>query len=116
MTAAVIEQVFGPAAGQVSRYVDILASDGVARGLIGPREADRLWDRHILNSVAVASLVAREATVVDVGSGAGLPGIPLAVLRPDLRITLLEPLLRRVNFLNETVQACLLYTSPSPRD
>ena len=73
--------------------------------MIGPREADRLWDRHILNSVAVASLVAREATVVDVGSGAGLPGIPLAVLRPDLRVTLLEPLLRRVNFLNEAVEA-----------
>ena len=105
MTAAVIEEVFGPATGQVSRYVDILADQGVVRGLIGPREADRLWDRHILNCVAVASLVAPEATMVDVGSGAGLPGIPLAVFRPDLRVTLLEPLLRRVNFLNETVQA-----------
>ena len=105
MTAAVIEQIFGPATGLVSRYVDILADAGVVRGLIGRREADRLWDRHILNSIAVTSLVAREATVVDVGSGAGLPGIPLAVLRPDLRVTLLEPLLRRVNFLNETVEA-----------
>ena len=104
-TAAVIEEVFGSAAGQVRRYVDILGSAGVARGLIGPREAERLWDRHILNSVAVTSLVARDATVVDVGSGAGLPGIPLAVLRPDLRVTLLEPLLRRVTFLNETVDA-----------
>ena len=104
MTAAVIEQIFGPATGLVSRYVDILADAGVVRGLIGRREADRLWDRHILNSVAVTSLVAQEATVVDVGSGAGLPGIPLAVLRPDLRVTLLEPLLRRVNFLNEAVE------------
>ena len=104
MTPAVIEQIFGPSTGLVSKYVDILAGEGVVRGLIGPREADRLWDRHILNSVAVTSLVAREATVVDVGSGAGLPGIPLAVLRPDLRVTLLEPLLRRVNFLNEAVE------------
>ena len=105
MTAAVVEQTFGPAIGQISQYVDILSTEGVVRGLIGPREADRIWDRHILNSAAVAGLVASEATVVDVGSGAGLPGIPLAVLRPDLRVTLLEPLLRRVNFLNEVVEA-----------
>ena len=103
MTADLVEQVFGSTASQVSRYVDILASDGVVRGLIGPREVDRLWDRHIFNSAAVESLVAQDATVVDVGSGAGLPGIPLAVLRPDLRITLLEPLLRRVSFLTEVV-------------
>ena len=78
---------------------------GVDRGLIGPREADRLWDRHILNSAAVASLIAPNARVVDVGSGAGLPGIPVAVLRPDLQVTLLEPLLRRVSFLHEAVDA-----------
>jgi 16S rRNA (guanine527-N7)-methyltransferase len=104
LTAEVIEEVFGAAAGQAGRYVDILARDGVTRGLIGPREIERLWDRHILNSVAVATLIAPESTVVDVGSGAGLPGIPLALLRPDLSITLLEPLLRRVNFLEETVE------------
>jgi 16S rRNA (guanine527-N7)-methyltransferase len=103
LTAAVVEQVFGPAMGRISRYVDILATDGSARGLIGPREVDRLWDRHILNSVAVTELVAGDATVIDVGSGAGLPGIPLALLRPDLRVTLLEPLLRRVNFLTEVI-------------
>ena len=62
-----------------------------------------MWDRHILNSVAVAQLVAQKLTVIDVGSGAGLPGIPLALLRPDLRVTLLEPLLRRVNFLTEVI-------------
>jgi 16S rRNA (guanine527-N7)-methyltransferase len=105
LTAAIVEQVFGRATSQVSRYVDMLRNDGVTRGLIGPREVDRLWDRHILNSAAVTELVARDATVVDVGSGAGLPGIPLGILRPDLRVTLLEPLLRRVTFLNEVVEA-----------
>jgi 16S rRNA (guanine527-N7)-methyltransferase len=105
LTPAVVEQTFGPTVGQASRYVDLLATAGVARGLIGPREVDRLWDRHILNSAAVTSLIPRDATLVDVGSGAGLPGIPVALLRPDLRVTLLEPLLRRVNFLNEVVQA-----------
>jgi 16S rRNA (guanine527-N7)-methyltransferase len=104
LTAAVVEQIFGLSTGQVRRYVDILASEGVTRGLIGPREVDRLWDRHILNSVAVTELVAGDATVIDVGSGAGLPGIPLALLRPDLKLTLLEPLLRRVTFLTEVVE------------
>ena len=105
MTPAVVQQTFGPATGPISRYVDILATTGVTRGLIGPREVDRLWDRHILNSAAVTSLIPRAVTVVDVGSGAGLPGIPVALLRPDLRVTLLEPLLRRVNFLHEVVDA-----------
>lgn len=73
--------------------------------MIGPREVDRLWTRHVLNSVALAGLVADGSSVLDVGSGAGLPGIPLAILRPDLRITLLEPLLRRYNFLAEVVAA-----------
>jgi 16S rRNA (guanine527-N7)-methyltransferase len=108
LTPAAVEQLFGPAAGQVRRYVDILATAGVTRGLIGPREVDRLWDRHILNSAAVTSLIPRNATVVDVGSGAGLPGIPVAVLRPDLRVTLLEPLLRRVTFLREVIDALSL--------
>jgi 16S rRNA (guanine527-N7)-methyltransferase len=105
LTAAVVQELFGDASRQIGKYVDFLAMAGVERGLIGPREVNRLWDRHILNSVAVTSLVAPDATVVDVGSGAGLPGIPLAVLRPDLRVTLLEPLLRRVTFLNEAVDA-----------
>lgn len=87
----------------IKRYVDILASRGIEWGLIGPREANRLWDRHILNSVAIAALIPHGSTVVDVGSGAGLPGIPLALLRPDLTVTLLEPLLRRYNFLTLAV-------------
>jgi 16S rRNA (guanine527-N7)-methyltransferase len=85
------------------RYVDLLATDGVERGLIGPREAPRLWDRHILNCLAVASVVPDDATVADLGSGAGLPGLVLAIGRPDLAVTLVEPLQRRVTFLDEVV-------------
>jgi 16S rRNA (guanine527-N7)-methyltransferase len=88
----------------ISRYVEILASTGIEWGVIGPREVDRLWDRHVLNGAALADLIPEGSMVVDVGSGAGLPGIPLAVLRPDLRMTLLEPLLRRSNFLTQTVE------------
>lgn len=96
-------ELFGPGLEAISRYVDILASRGIDWGLIGPREGDRLWERHILNSVAAAPLFPSGASVLDVGSGAGLPGIPLAILRPDLRVTLLESLLRRVNFLELAV-------------
>ena len=88
----------------INRYVDILASTGVEWGLLGPREAERLWDRHILNSTALSGLIATNSTVADVGSGAGLPGIPLALVRPDLQMTLIEPLLRRSTFLAETVE------------
>jgi 16S rRNA (guanine527-N7)-methyltransferase len=81
-----------------------LRSTGVEWGLLGPREADRLWDRHILNCAALNELIAADRTVADVGSGAGLPGIPLALLRPDLQLTLIEPLLRRSTFLTQTVE------------
>lgn len=100
---SVQEQVFGPAYESVSRYVDILATQGIEWGLIGPREGDRLWDRHVLNSVAPAELLPPDAAVADVGSGAGLPGIPLALLRPDLQVALVEPLLRRATFLTQVV-------------
>jgi 16S rRNA (guanine527-N7)-methyltransferase len=96
-------EVYGAEFLLVNRYVDILASTGVEWGLIGPREAERLWDRHILNSAALSGLIPADSTVADVGSGAGLPGIPLALLRPDLQMTLIEPLLRRSTFLTETV-------------
>jgi 16S rRNA (guanine527-N7)-methyltransferase len=86
------------------RYVELLATAGVERGLIGPREAPRLWERHILNCLAVASAVPPGATLADLGSGAGLPGIVLAIGRPDLEITLVEPLLRRTVFLEEAVE------------
>lgn len=88
----------------INRYVDILRLTAVAWGLLGPREADRLWDRHILNSAALSGLIAADSAVADVGSGAGLPGIPLAILRPDIRMTLIEPLLRRSTFLAQTVE------------
>jgi 16S rRNA (guanine527-N7)-methyltransferase len=97
-------EVFGAQFPQVSRYIDILSSTGVDWGLLGPREVDRLWDRHILNSAALSELIATDSTVADVGSGAGLPGIPLALLRLDLHVTLIEPLLRRSTFLAQTVE------------
>ena len=103
MDEATPRDIFGAASDTINRYVDILANRGIDWGLIGPREADRLWDRHILNSVALAPLIPSGASVVDVGSGAGLPGIPLAVLRTDLQVVLLEPLLRRFNFLTLAV-------------
>lgn len=95
---------FGPGSETISRYVDILRTRGLEWGLLGPREGDRLWDRHVLNSVAGASLIAADSSVVDVGSGAGLPGLPLAIARPDLSMTLLEPLARRVSFLELAVK------------
>jgi 16S rRNA (guanine527-N7)-methyltransferase len=83
------------------RYANILATDGIIRGLIGPRETARLWDRHLLNCAVVADLVPRRATLLDIGSGAGLPGIVLAMLLPEVQVTLLEPMARRVEFLDE---------------
>lgn len=97
------EALFGPRLGEAERYAQILAGAGVERGLLGPREVDRLWDRHILNSAAVAELLDPGDRIADIGSGAGLPGIPLALARPDLRLTLIEPLLRRSDFLREVV-------------
>jgi 16S rRNA (guanine527-N7)-methyltransferase len=95
--------VFGDRTDLAARYAEWLRDAGVVRGLIGPREVDRIWERHILNSAVLSEVVEDRARVVDVGSGAGLPGIPLAIARPDLRVQLVEPLLRRVTFLNEVV-------------
>jgi 16S rRNA (guanine527-N7)-methyltransferase len=97
------EAIFGSRMDRAQRYAEILAGAGVERGLLGPREVDRLWDRHILNSVAIGELLDPEERIADIGSGAGLPGIPLALARPDLRLTLIEPLLRRSDFLLEVV-------------
>ncbi len=87
------------------RYADLLAGDGVVRGLVGPREVSRLWERHLLNCAGLGELIPTDATVCDVGSGAGLPGLVLAIARPDLHVTLLEPLQRRTAFLEEAVAA-----------
>ena len=84
---------------EIHRYAELLLTAGIERGLIGPREAPRIWSRHLLNSLLLTPYLPEGATVIDVGSGAGLPGIPLALARPDLKITLLEPLQRRVDFL-----------------
>jgi 16S rRNA (guanine527-N7)-methyltransferase len=96
---------FGDSLPKARRYVELLATDGVTRGLIGPRETARLWDRHLLNCALVAELVPDQGEVVDIGSGAGLPGVVLAMLRPRLQVVLLEPLLRRSVFLEECVSA-----------
>ena len=88
---------------QMGRYAALLASAGVERGLIGPREVPRLWDRHLLNCAVVVPMVPTNADVIDVGSGAGLPGIVWAIARPDLHVTCLEPLQRRATFLEEVV-------------
>jgi 16S rRNA (guanine527-N7)-methyltransferase len=97
------QAVFGAALPTVTRYVELLAGAGVERGLMGPHEPSRLWSRHVLNSAALAGLLSRGSDVLDLGSGAGLPGIPVALARPDLQVTLLEPMARRVAFLEEVV-------------
>jgi 16S rRNA (guanine527-N7)-methyltransferase len=97
-------KLFGENLPEVERYAELLADVGVRRGLIGPREVPRLWERHLLNCAVLSEIVPEGVTVCDVGSGAGLPGIPLALVRPDLDITLLEPLLRRTTFLEEVVE------------
>ncbi|WP_456694998.1 16S rRNA (guanine(527)-N(7))-methyltransferase RsmG [Aeromicrobium sp. P5_D10] len=95
--------VFGSRLGVIEEYAHLLATDAVLRGLIGPREVPRIWDRHIMNSAVVAPRLASGATVADVGTGAGLPGLVWAIARPDIQMTLIEPLLRRTSFLDEVV-------------
>jgi 16S rRNA (guanine527-N7)-methyltransferase len=95
--------VFGDRLPLAEAYAELLITDGVVRGLVGPGEAPRVWDRHLLNCGVLTEKIPLGASVVDVGSGAGLPGIVLAVARPDLAITLVEPLARRTTFLSEVV-------------
>lgn len=96
--------VFGEHVDRAAEFVRLLEEHGVERGLIGPREVDKIWDRHVLNSAVIEEVIAKGHRVVDVGSGAGLPGVPLAIARPDLRVTLLEPTARRVAWLEEVVE------------
>jgi 16S rRNA (guanine527-N7)-methyltransferase len=102
--AAILATFFGERAPLALAFAEHLASSAIARGLLGPRELPRLWTRHILNCAAIAPLVPPGARVPDVGSGAGLPGIVLALARPDLELTLVEPLLRRVAWLEEVTK------------
>ncbi|NOJ59269.1 16S rRNA (guanine(527)-N(7))-methyltransferase RsmG [Arthrobacter sp. 260] len=95
--------LFGARFDLAERYVEHLATSGIERGLLGPREVPRLWSRHVLNCAVIAELFPSEARVADVGSGAGLPGIALAIARPDLSLTLIEPLERRVIWLREVI-------------
>lgn len=97
------EAIFGDRLDLAKRYVEHLATSGTERGLIGPREIPRLWSRHVLNCAVIESQIARDSHVADVGSGAGLPGLCLAIARPDLELTLIEPLERRVIWLQEVV-------------
>ena len=97
--------VFAARLDLAAAYADRLATDGVTRGLIGPREASRIWDRHLINCAVLTDLLPEGTDVCDLGSGAGLPGLVLAIRRPDLRVTLVEPLLRRTTFLSEVVAA-----------
>lgn len=98
------QKVFGDRLPVAHRYVEHLATSGIERGLIGPREVPRLWERHVLNCAVVQELIEEGAKVADVGSGAGLPGLCLAIARPDLSLTLIEPLERRVIWLTEIVE------------
>ncbi|GII97178.1 16S rRNA (guanine(527)-N(7))-methyltransferase RsmG [Sinosporangium siamense] len=101
----VAREVFtGDAWAKAQVFAELLAGPGVVRGLLGPREVPRIWDRHLLNCAVVAEVLAPKVKLVDIGSGAGLPGLVLAIVRPDITVTLLEPLLRRTVFLSECVE------------
>lgn len=104
-TPAIATEVFGDRLPLAEAYVRTLTEEGVLRGLIGPREVPQLWTRHMLNCGVLSEVIDEGATVIDIGSGAGFPGIPLAIVRPDLAITLIDPLLRRTTFLDEVVAA-----------
>jgi 16S rRNA (guanine527-N7)-methyltransferase len=100
-----IQKYFPGQEGAIRTYAELLTTAGIERGLIGPREGERIWERHIFNCLPVTQLLPQGASLFDIGSGAGLPGIVIALARPDLKVTLIEPLERRVEFLNEAVAA-----------
>ena len=95
------EQVLGLAFPQLAQYAQILGQEAVLQGLLGPREIDRIWDRHILNCAALNELIPQVKSIIDIGSGAGLPGIVLAIMNPSTHVILVEPMQRRTDFLND---------------
>jgi 16S rRNA (guanine527-N7)-methyltransferase len=99
-----IERYFPERLDEIAAYTHFLTTAGIERGLIGPREGERIWERHIFNCLPVTQLLPQGASLFDIGSGAGLPGIVIALARPDLSVTLIEPLERRVTFLTEAVE------------
>lgn len=103
--------MFGARLELAQRYAVLLAGEGVQHGHLGPREVPRLWERHLVNCAQLTDLVPHGARIVDVGSGAGLPGIPMAVRRPDLEVDLVEPMLRRTRFLTAVVDGLDLGSS-----
>jgi 16S rRNA (guanine527-N7)-methyltransferase len=103
--STLISKFFPGQEGAIRAYAEFLITAGIERGLIGPREGERIWERHIFNCLPVTQLLPQGASLFDIGSGAGLPGIVIALARPDLKVTLIEPLERRVEFLNEAVAA-----------
>ena len=106
-----IERYFPERLDEIAAYAHFLNTAGIERGLIGPREGERIWERHIFNCLPVTELLPQGASLFDIGSGAGLPGIVIALARPDLSVTLIEPLERRVSFLNEAVAGLNLETN-----
>ena len=98
-----IARYFPQTGGKAERYEELLATRGIEWGLIGPKEGERIWDRHIANCLPLTELISKGASVLDIGSGAGLPGIVIALARPDLKVTLLEPIPRRIDFLTGVV-------------
>jgi len=103
--STLLTQYFPGQEEAIRAYAEFLTTAGIERGLIGPREGERIWDRHIFNCLPITQLLPNGASLFDIGSGAGLPGIVIALARPDLKVTLIEPLERRVEFLNEAVAA-----------
>ena len=98
-----MRELFGLAFAGAERFAEMLVAEGELRGLVGPRELPRLWTRHIVNSAALVPFLPARGTVADIGSGAGLPGVVVALLRPDLEVTLIETMERRVDWLTYVV-------------
>lgn len=96
-------EIFGERLPLAIQYADLLVTTGITHGLLGPREAPKVWERHIVNCAMAESLLPHRTRLIDIGSGAGLPGVALAIARPDLKVTLVEPLARRTDWLQKTI-------------